>query len=205
MTKKKEKMNMKIKKVIKIETKKKSSPKKIEPKYTIKDVKLDEILPNIIDGVAIYNDDNNKGPNFKSAIILPCNMNREMFINWLKGKGGILYQDLKDYNIKGIKHKYAMINKDTERTLVRLIEKDEYEEFNILGLINGKIKDVSYMIIKNLGEDEDIKSYKKEYINIQESDSFNEKIIVINTSNEIDNNDNNDYEANMNSISLFAD
>jgi len=141
-------------------------------------------------------DDNDMGDNFKEAIYLPSDMGKLRFAGWLRGRGGMIYKDLKDSNRKGIKHKYALINRDGERMIVRLIEKSEMGDFLLKKLVDGKAKDTHYMIIKNLKVNEPIKSYKKDFI----EDATTIDILV--TNNEPAEVDSNDYETN---VALFSE
>jgi hypothetical protein len=182
------------KKKVKMAKSKKETEAKVEPKMTIKELSLEDILPNSIDGVDIYNDEG------KAGIYLQPLFDKDKLKRWLKGRGGIILKDLKANLKDGREQKYALVTRDLERFIVRFIARGEHGHFNSLKLINGKIKDASYMIIKNLGEDEKIKSYGTRYIeesNIIETD----KIIVTNKAAD----DSEDFDAVTRSVSLFED
>jgi len=133
---------------------------KIDPiedyNYTIRDLTIEEIVPNNIDNylVSIYGGHH--------LIVLPNSVMGIQFKNWKRSRGGqfsrdVLYHTLKKYEDVG---KYILVKGDGQYFIARLIAEEEKLKFEALKLIDGKIKDVPYMILRHLNEDDALTNTK---------------------------------------------
>jgi hypothetical protein len=123
--------------------------------YTIRDLKIEELCPNSINGVIVSIVNN------KSEIDLPPNMTSEFFRKWIRGTGGMFSRDVSKH-AKGKKSaKYILMEGEGERSILRLIDDEELELFESLKLIDGKVKDKPYMLLKNLAENQSLTTYDR--------------------------------------------
>lgn len=126
-----------------------------ESDLKIKDINIEDLIPNVIDDVILIASKGNQ------EIHLPDNMPGDKFKRWLKGVGGIFSKDMNRWS-KGKKHGKYMILKDTEeKIIVRVIEDNELDAFDFLHLIHGKIKDVPYMILKKVKNGKKLSIYER--------------------------------------------
>ena len=117
--------------------------------YTLNNLNIKDICPNSVDGVVLSIEEENM-----VRIDLPSAMTAESFKKWLRGKGGVFSKDVRNF-IKGKPAgTYILMEGEGERTILRLIEDDEFPAFEIKKLVDGKVKDKAYMILRNLKEDE---------------------------------------------------
>lgn len=117
--------------------------------YTLNTLNIKDICPNSVDGVVLSIEEENR-----LRIDLPSTMTSESFKKWVKGKGGVFSNDVRNF-IKGKPAgTYILMEGEGERTILRLIEDDEFPAFEIKKLVDGKVKDKAYMILRNLKEDE---------------------------------------------------
>ena len=160
-----------------------------EKNLSIKDLKIEEIIPNSIDEViiVIINDE--------LQIHLPNNMIKEKYQHWMKGRGGVFVNDIKN---KERNFHYVLLNGQEEKIIARLIEKEEIEKFNNLKLIDGKIKDKPYMKLRILHEGEKLTKTNR-YIEKNDKMVKEPKIII---PNHISSKEDSDNHGN---ISLFKD
>lgn len=129
-----------------------------ELNYNIKDLKIEEIYPNSIDNVIV------NIINGESITLLPSNMSSDNFRKWVKGRGGIFKKDITKFSKGKPTGRYILIEGKEERKIVRLIEDDEIKLFESQGLIDGKIKDKPYMLIRSLKPEQNLTSLDR-YIN----------------------------------------
>jgi len=158
-----------------------------EYNYIIKDLKIKDLIPNVIENVIILNND-------KVEIHLPNEMSGLSLKIWMKGRGGVFYNDIK----KKINSNYVLLQGEGKKIIARLIEDNEIEQFNIFNLIDGKIKDKPYMILKKLNEDEKLTTTIRPIFNETEEIDHDPKIIIVNDIEE-ENTDN----SSDNNIALF--
>ena len=118
----------------------------IESTYQIKDISINEIVPNKFDHVFIDIVDGSR------QINIPDTMSGEGFARWKKGPGGILYKDIHRFLNGKESGKYIMVEENQSKYILRLIEDEELEIFKSLKLISGKIKDKSVMKLIDLSE-----------------------------------------------------
>jgi hypothetical protein len=123
----------------------------------VKDIHIKDLVPNTIDGVVIQVIDNRR------QISLPLTMNGEKFVTWKKKRGGIFYKDLFNW-IKGEPYgKYIKASGEDVLLILRIIDDEDLELFQLKKLVHGKIKDQNVMILRNLSEN-DILEEEPEYI-----------------------------------------
>ena len=125
---------------------------KQDKNYSIKDLKIEELIPNNIDGVIVsINEDGRRQTN------LPFTMTGERYNKWKQDRGGVFHKDVFLWIQKKEHGKYIFMESGNEKLIVRLINDNELENFESRKLIQGKIKDKPYMIFKNLSEIEYVK------------------------------------------------
>lgn len=160
-----------------------------EKNLLIKDLNLEQIIPNCIEDVIVtkINED--------VVLHIPSEMSREKYKIWKKGRGEVFVKDIKN---KEKNFHYVILTGEGKRIIARLIEEDEIERFNDLKLIDGKINDKPYMKLKILQEGEKLIKTDR-YIEKNDKMVKEPKIIITNhkTSNEESDNHGN--------ISLFKD
>ena len=161
----------------------------------VKDLSINQIIPNTIFDVTINID------NDHHTIYLPVNFNGDRFRTFKKSRGGMFSKDVLNFS-RGFKHgKYLLILTDIEKMIVRLIEDEEILMFQSLRLIDGIIKDKSYMLLKTLQRGDKLTSTKK-YIEKINSDN-NEEVEVMNVNLPVQDTVEDDQDYTIRSISLF--
>lgn len=119
--------------------------------YTLRSLTINELCPNSVDGIVVSMD-SKEG----LRMDLPSSLSSDLFRKWFKGKGGIFSKDVKNF-IKGKPSgKYILMEGEGERTILRLIEDEEYPEFEMKKLVDGKVKDKAYMTLRTLKKDESL-------------------------------------------------
>ena len=157
---------------------------------------MEEIVPNKIEEVYISIEDGLR------QVILPITMNGEQYTRWKRGRGGVFYRDVFLWNIDKPHGKYILMEGEGEKSVLRLIEDDEIEDFEDRKLISGKVKDKPYMKLIDLAENGEMKR-NFGYIEQNDQDDITEsESMIINPPNiPLE-----DEEANSGkSISLFDD
>jgi len=137
--------------------------KKIESEdYSVSDININELIPNVINNVVINVIDG------KHTIFLPGDMTSMQFSNFTNGKGGIFSKDVLHYT-KGLPYgKYILVEREETNLICRLIEEEEWLKFQVAGLLNGTIKDLPYMILKEVAKNESLVSTKAQPLMIVE-------------------------------------
>jgi hypothetical protein len=164
--------------------------------YTIKDLSIKEICPNSIDNVIISISDDSQ-----YHMDLPSTMVGDSFKRWLQGIGGIFKKDIFNF-LKGKPHgKYILMEGPDERSILRLIEDEEFPDFELKHLVHGKVKDKPYMILRTLGPDQSLTNNQRYIL---------ENPIIEEPEEEVsDENDNmppkNEEDSLSHSVSLFTD
>ena len=100
---------------------------------TIKDMDMDQLIPNNIDGIIIYMEEG------RLILEIPSSMTGEGYLRWRRGRGGVFFKDLKSR-----KANYVLIEGEGEKLIARIIEEDEEIPWD------GVIKDKKIMILKKL-------------------------------------------------------
>jgi hypothetical protein len=130
--------------------KKQKNPMEKILNYTLRTLKMNEICPNFIDGVVISIEEE------KIRLDLPSNMSSDIFRKWLEGKGGVFSQDISRFLKKKPSGTYILMEGGGERTIIRLIEDEEFIAFESRKLTDGKVKDKAYMTLRTLKEEESL-------------------------------------------------
>jgi hypothetical protein len=114
----------------------------------VKDVNIGDLLPNCIDGVTIEVQNNQR------QIYLPITMTGERFHAWKKRRGGVFYKDVFLWLSGSPYGKYVEAIGENVHLILRIIDEEDLEVFQIKKLANGKVKDQNVMILKNLLEED---------------------------------------------------
>lgn len=160
----------------------------------IKDIKINELIPQSFNGTIVSVIDH------RHALYLQDGMDGAKFKTFRKSSGGIFSKDVLNYTRNKKHGKYVLIEGNGERKIVRLIKDEEILLFQTRRLINGIVKDTPYMILKKLKENEKYVSTSR-YIKEKdrENETVEEEVIIIIPSPKIED----DHETNTTSISLF--
>jgi hypothetical protein len=161
--------------------------------YTVRDLDMNEIIPNAIDNFIVTIFENHH------TIVLPSHITGIQFKAWSRGRGGVFSKDILNYALKKKSAQYVLIKGNDIHCIARLITEEEKLSFNTLKLVDGQIKDVPYMILKNLKENEKLTNVRKY---IEEKDIDIEADTVILAANKNVHDDDADYH--VGSISLFT-
>ena len=112
----------------------------------------------------------------------------------------ILYKDLKKSLTNEPHGNYVLLEGDGNIMIARLIEDEELEMFELLKLIDGKIKDKAYMRLRYIESEKTLKSNR--YIDKTDELMDSDPNIVI---NQIDISSEPEDSDNQGSVSLFED
>lgn len=163
-------------------------------KDSVKDIKIEQLIPNVIDNYIVAVFENHH------TIVLPLNITGTQFRAWYKGKGGVFSKDVLNFTLKKPHGKYILIRNKGLKCVARVITEEEELQFKTMKLVDGQIKDRPYMILKKLEEGEKISSTQR-YIN--EKDVEHEESTIIPASRESSQDD--DVDHHVGSISLFTE
>ena len=165
----------------------------VEETYeTVTDISIDKLLPNVIDNFLVTIFENHH------TILLPDIITGGQFRAWNNGRGGVFSKDVLNYSLNKPHGQYILIKSKKLNCVARVITEEEELQFKTTKLIDGKIKDRSYMILKNLKNNEKITTTQR-YINEKEIEP--EENVFISTPKLSAQND--DFEHHAGSISLF--
>lgn len=162
----------------------------------VTDISIDQLIPNVIDKFIVHIFEGHH------TVIIPMTYTGINFANWRKGRGGIFSKDVLNYTLKKPYGKYAILKTVDLHYVIRLIEDEELDLFDRLKLIDGKIKDKSYMIFKKLDENLKLSSSQESVNNIDsiyDEESYTHRISITKIETE------DDYDTHKGSISLFND
>ena len=158
--------------------------------FNVRDLSIEELIPNTFENcvVTIFEDHH--------TLDMPQSMTGMVFSNWMKTKAGIFSKDVHRFTNKKPHGKYVLYEGYGKKFVARLINEDELLLFESLKLVDGRLKDVPYMILKELGEEEVFTNVKR-YIEVISEDIQDDAIIVQNHGSD-------DEETNTySSVSLF--
>jgi hypothetical protein len=131
---------------------------KILEKITqVKDIQIGSLIPNTIDGVTIEVQDGRR------QIHLPTTMDGERFLTWKKKRGGIFYKDVSSWLLGKVHGRYLEASGENTLLILRIIDEEDLQLFQLKRLVHGKIKDQNVMILKNLLENDSLED-ESEYI-----------------------------------------
>jgi hypothetical protein len=140
---------------------KKSQEEKIL-NYTLSNLEINEICPNFIDGVIISIEEG------KRRLDLPSSMSSDFFRKWLDGRGGVFSKDIAHFLKGKSPAKYILMEGEGEKTILRLIEDEEFLDFETKKLVDGKVKDKAYMNLRNIKEGESLTTSSRYIVEIPE-------------------------------------
>ena len=163
--------------------------------YTIRDLSIREICPNSVDNVIVSIAEE------QYHMDIPSNMVGDMFKRWLQGMGGVFKKDVSNF-LKGKScGKYILLEGGDERSIIRLIEDEEFPDFELKHLIHGKVKDKPYMTLRTLGPDQSLTNTSRYIVENPIAEEPEEEVS--------DENDNmppkNEEDSLDRAVSLFAD
>jgi len=118
--------------------------------YTLRVLTIEELCPNSIDGIVISIEDG------KRRMDLPSGMSSDVFRKWSNGKGGVFSKDITCFLKKKPVATYILMEGEGERTILRLIEDEDLLAFETRKLVDGKVKDKAYMVLRTLKEGESL-------------------------------------------------
>ena len=127
----------------------------VDINYSIKDLSMSDIIPQMVDGNLIY------VQNGYHTQYLPEGMIGEKYKMFKRGKGGVFCRDTMNFSKGKRTGRYVLIEGNDERFIARLIEDDELLMFQTLKLIDGLVKDKPYMTLRVLEHDEKLTSYNR--------------------------------------------
>ena len=161
---------------------------------TVKDISIDKLIPNVIDNfiITIFEDHH--------TIVLPLNITGSQFKTWNRGRGGVFSKDVLKYSLKKPHGKYILIKSKSLNCIARVISEEEEFQFKTMKLIDGQIKDRTYMIVKKIENEEKLTNTQR-YIN--ENDIEHEDNIYVSTLPVTSQDD--DVDHHVGSISLFTE
>lgn len=161
----------------------------------VKDLEISDIIPQVYNDVIITID-----PDGYQTLHLPYGMDKNKFRTFRKSAGGVFSRDVLDYSRNKDHGKYVLIEKKGERKIVRLIEDEELTLFKSLRLVKGIVKDKPYMILRNLEENDKLTNSVRY---IKENSEHEEGEEVINVAPQVTAKDDDEYDSNTSSVSLF--
>lgn len=118
------------------------------------DVKIEDIVPNVIDNVVVVI---NGGV---QDVFLPDDMSGLQFRNWQNGRGGVFAKDVLNHT-RGLKTgKYVIAEHEGSRIIARLIDDDELLKFEVSKIVDGTIKDRPCMVLREVPAGQNLTSTK---------------------------------------------
>jgi len=162
----------------------------------VTDLTMDQLIPNTFDnyGVGIIDDHH--------TILMPMNITGTQFRAWKKSKGGIFSKDVLKYSLGKDCGKYVHIQSKELTCIARLIDDEEELTFRTLKLIDGKIKDVPYMILRKIKNEQKFINSQR-YIDENNDISEDEEMYISSISTKLSQDD--DFDHPSRSISLFSE
>lgn len=139
----------------------------------VKDLNINQIIPNMIDNFLITIIDDHH------TLVIPSNITGDIFAIWKKNRGGIFSFDVLQYSLNKSHGKYIQIKSNNLNCIARVITDDELNYFESKKIIDGKIKDMHYMILKNLENGQKL-SETTQYIYESETTHIENETININ-------------------------
>lgn len=177
------------------EIKKKLTDKQNDPEnLEVKDLDISQLVPQFYNDVVISIFEG------YHTLFLPSNMEKGKFRTFRRSAGGIFSKDVLNFSREKDHGKYLLLEGKGERKIVRLIEDEELTMFKHLKLVKGILKDKPYMILKNLDEKEKLSSTGRY---IKENSELEEVEETINIEPHVIAEEDDEYNSNTSSVSLF--
>lgn len=123
----------------------------------ITEISIKDLLPNVVNNVLI---NINEG---KHTVVLSPEMSGLGYKNWLKSKGGIFSKDVRNFVFNKNESNYVIYENSSSKLVLRMINEIEFLNFESKRLVDGYLKDVPYMLFKDLNN-EQLTTYKFEKI-----------------------------------------
>jgi len=166
-----------------------------EDNVSIKDLSILEIVPNQVDGVLVL------APiDGKVTCHIPQDMNGERYKRWRNGKGGLFFSDVKR-QVEGKKVASYVLLDNGKKSIFRIASDSETGKLKDAGLLDGKLKDKFYTVIRDLEEGDSLTTCQLRYI--KQTPLELELEINQNTPSEEDHEDS--YDNPKGNLSLFTD
>lgn len=160
--------------------------------YNVKDLSIEELIPNTFDNCIVTVFEGHH------TLDMPPTMNGLVFSNWMKTKAGIFSKDVHRFMHNKPSGKYVLYEGYGKKFAARLINEDELLLFESLKLVDGHLKDVPYMILKDLKDDESFTNVKR-YIQVSPDDIQDDVVMTNNPLCE------DEETITYNSLSLFSE
>jgi len=139
--------------------------------FEVKELKIEDLVPNVIDNYVITIEGG------KQMVYLTDDIVGLNFKNWKKGRGGIFSKDVLYYTLGKNTAKYCLLTYQNEQTIIRMIDEFEIDKFTSLKLIDGKLIDSPFMILKKITVDESLTTTNR--INILKEDTYFSEILEV--------------------------
>lgn len=125
---------------------------------TISEIPVHKLVPNFFDGIIVNMTEN------RQYIILNEHVGNIAFTKWMhRSRGGIFSKDVNKYCCGKQTGQYFLIDDEYGTSIIRFIEDNEITEFKSIGVIDGKIKDNLYILIKHVKKGENLTFSSKDY------------------------------------------
>jgi hypothetical protein len=121
-----------------------------EADHKISTMELVELIPGIYGTVTFRTDSD------LYVLHIPENMDGSRFKFWRKTAAGLFLRSLKQLRKGNPSGEWLLIESKSYKSVVRLIESEELDEYKALRLVHGKIKDKYYMHLKTVRSSENI-------------------------------------------------
>ena len=138
--------------------------------YNVRDLSIEELIPNTFENCIVTIFENHH------TLDIPITMTGMIFSNWMKTKAGVFSKDVNRFSHKKPHGKYVLYEGYGKKFIARLINEDELLNFESLKLVDGHLKDVPYMILRNV-EDESFTNVKR-YIEVSSNDIQDDVVVT---------------------------
>jgi hypothetical protein len=139
--------------------------------FTVKELNIEDLVPNVIDNYVITIE------NGRQMVYLTDDIVGLSFKNWKKGRGGIFSKDVLYHTLGKNTSRYMLLICESEQTIIRMIDEFEIDKFTSLKLIDGKLIDAPFMILKKITVDETLTTSNR--INIMKEDTYFLEILEV--------------------------
>lgn len=158
--------------------------------FNVTDLSIEQLIPNTFENCIVTVFEGHH------TLDMPITMTGMVFNNWLKTKAGIFSKDVHRFTNNKPHGKYVLYEGLANKFIARIINEDELLMFETLKLVDGHLKDVPYMILKHIKDDESFTCVKR-YIEVP--DELQEDVVTHNIEEEEED------VIPYNSISLFSE
>jgi len=140
--------------------------------YNVRDLLIEELIPSAFENciVTIFEGHH--------TLDMPTSMTGMVFSDWMKTKAGIFSKDVQKFTYNKPHGKYVLYEGHNKKIIARLIDEEELLIFESLKLVHGHLKDVPYMILKELKDDEVFTNVNR-YITTNNEDKVHDDAIIM--------------------------